>query len=177
MNYCIAMDREYLAPANARYKKIRKVCAFTSVEAASIVLFSTVAVQSGFNFHRQISALSILSSCTTRIESDWNTLYCVPGGDQFNVLCLHRTTGDLIWSSRGNGEPATCSSPALINHNGHEILVTVTKESNLGINTDSGNLRWSLPRKPLFVNHVNAPIYKNGTILFIIRLLPYGPFR
>lgn len=95
---------------------------------------------------------------------DGNKLYCVSGGDQFNVLCLHRKTGNLIWSSRGNGETATYSSPTLINHNGHEILLTVTKESILGISSDSGNLLWRIPFKPLFVNHVNTPIYEKGTI-------------
>jgi outer membrane protein assembly factor BamB len=93
-----------------------------------------------------------------------NKLYCTPGGEEFNVICLHRKTGELIWSSRANGEPATYSSPILINRNGHEILVTVTNESIVGISANNGNLLWSIPYKPLFVRHVNTPVYYGGKI-------------
>jgi len=95
---------------------------------------------------------------------DGNRLFCIPGGEEFNVICLHRETGELIWSSRGNGEMATYSSPILVNHHGHEILVAVTNESILGMDAKRGDLLWRVPFKPLFVRHVNTPIYHEGRI-------------
>lgn len=91
-------------------------------------------------------------------------LYCIPGGTEFNVICLHRKTGALIWSCKGNGEMATYSSPILIEHNGNEILVTVTNNSILGIDPDKGKLLWSIPFKPIFLRHINTPIYYDGKI-------------
>lgn len=92
-------------------------------------------------------------------------LYCTPGGEKFNVLCLNRKSGDLIWSSKGNGEKPTYSSPILANHNGREILVTVTQNSILGLDARDGNLLWTIPFPSLFVNHVNTPVYYKGKIL------------
>lgn len=93
-----------------------------------------------------------------------NRLYCTPGGKEFNVVCLHRKTGNLIWASKANRERATYSSPILIHHNGNEILVIVSNDSILGIDTNDGVLLWSIPFKPLFVRHVNTPIYHEGNI-------------
>lgn len=95
---------------------------------------------------------------------DGNKLYCIPGGEESNVICLHRKSGELIWSSNANAEQSTYSSPILIEHNGFEILVTVTNESIMGLDSNTGFLLWSIPFKPLFVRHVNTPIYYQGKI-------------
>lgn len=91
-------------------------------------------------------------------------LYCTPGGEEHNVVCLDRYSGDLVWSCKGNGEKATYSSPIIANHNGSKILVTVTEESILGIDSRNGNLLWSVKYKPKFVNHINTPVYYEGNI-------------
>ncbi len=91
-------------------------------------------------------------------------LYCTPGGKDDNVVCLNRFTGDLIWSCKGNGEEATYCSSILVEHNGREILVTVTLKSILGIDASKGELLWTVPFESGHVVHVNTPVYNNGII-------------
>lgn len=101
---------------------------------------------------------------TQTLLIDDDRLYLTPGGEEHNVVCLDRYSGDLIWSSRGNGEKATYSSPILADHNGKEILVTVTQESIMGLEPIKGELLWSISFKPVAVNHINTPVYSNGKI-------------
>ena len=93
-----------------------------------------------------------------------NKFFCTPGGEEYNVVCLNRHSGDLIWSCKGNGEEATYSSSILADHNGRKILITVTLKSILGIDANKGELLWSIPHESGHVVHVNTPIYYEGKI-------------
>ncbi|NQU54541.1 MAG: PQQ-binding-like beta-propeller repeat protein [Bacteroidetes bacterium] len=90
--------------------------------------------------------------------------YCTPGGEEYNVVCLDRFSGDLIWSCKGNGEEATYSSSILAVHNGRKIVVTVTEKSILGIDANKGELLWTIPFQSGHVVHVNTPVYYEGKI-------------
>lgn len=97
------------------------------------------------------------------IEGD--QLFCVPGGQENNVISLNRFTGDLIWSSRGVGDGATYSSPTLIRHNKHTILVAVTSNHLLGLDPVDGRLWWSVEHiQEGSVEHANTPVYSEGLI-------------
>lgn len=91
-------------------------------------------------------------------------LYCTPGGEVHNVICLNRNTGDLIWSCKGNAEEATYSSSVLAVFNGRKILLTLTAKSILGIDVIKGELLWSIPFESGHVVHVNTPVYYEGKI-------------
>ncbi len=91
-------------------------------------------------------------------------LFCTPGGIDHNVVSLNRYSGELIWSSKGVGDPATHSSPIFINHNNLEILVVVTSNHILGLNPSNGSLLWSILFEPGAMEHSNSPFYNNGKL-------------
>ena len=95
---------------------------------------------------------------------DGDKLFCTVGNEEYNVICLNRHTGDLIWSCEGNKELAKSSSPILVNHNGNKLLITVTMESILGINPTTGKLFWRIPFEPIIFHFVNTPVYKDGIV-------------
>lgn len=95
---------------------------------------------------------------------DGNRLYYVSGSLSENIICLNRKSGKMIWSSPGMGKNATYSSPIMANHNGNRIIIAVTEEEIMGLSADKGILLWHIICKPLFVNHINTPLYYRGKI-------------
>lgn len=96
---------------------------------------------------------------------DGDKLFCVPGGKKNNVVALNRFTGELLWSSDGNGEIATYNSPILVNHNGLELIIAMTSGSVMGIDAQSGEMYWSMEQTQRNKIHANTPIYANGRLV------------
>lgn len=93
-------------------------------------------------------------------------IYATPGGKKYNVVALNRHTGDLVWSSRGEGDLSAYSTPILIEHNGRKIMVTFTASHLLGIDPASGKLYWSFDVPWQWSVHYCTPLYKDGEIFY-----------
>lgn len=91
-------------------------------------------------------------------------LYCTPGGRKHNVVALDRFTGETIWTSPGNGQPAAYCSPVLVRHNKANLLVTMTAESVIGIDAVTGEFYWQVPQFQRNKIHANTPVYSDGMI-------------
>ncbi len=91
-------------------------------------------------------------------------LYCTPGGKVHNVAALNRFTGETVWTSPGNGQPAAYCSPVLVRHNKTNLLVTMTSESVIGIDALTGQFYWQVPQFQRNKIHANTPVYANGMI-------------
>jgi outer membrane protein assembly factor BamB len=96
---------------------------------------------------------------------DGNKVICTPGGKQYNVVAINRFTGETVWTSTGNGQPAAYCSPALINYNGTRLIVTMTDESIIGLDADTGENYWSVVQLQSNKIHANTPVYHNGQIM------------
>jgi len=95
---------------------------------------------------------------------DGDRVILTPGGEKHNVVALDRFTGDLIWTSKGFGEPSGYCSPILVQHNDTRLIITMTAESVLGIDADNGDAYW---RSELIQRHrinANSPVYENGRV-------------
>ena len=97
------------------------------------------------------------------IEGD--ILYCTPGGKEHNIVALNRMTGETIWTSRGSGQPAAYCSPLLINHNGTQLIVTMTSEAIVGVDAKTGETYWVQEQRQRNYIHANTPLYHDGKIL------------
>ena len=91
-------------------------------------------------------------------------LYCTPGGKVHNIAALNRFTGETVWTSPGNRQPAAYCSPVLVRHNKTNLLVTMTSESVIGIDALTGQFYWQVPQFQRHKIHANTPIYSNGMI-------------
>jgi len=96
---------------------------------------------------------------------DKNRIFCTPGGATANVVALNRFTGKIIWTSPGHGDPAAYCSPILVNHNGNRLIVTMTAESIIGVDADTGEFYWHVPQYQNNKIHANTPLYFDGKIL------------
>jgi len=91
-------------------------------------------------------------------------IYCTPGGKEHNVAALNRFTGETIWTSPGNRQPAAYCSPVLVKHNKATLLVTMTSESIIGIDALTGQFYWQVPQFQGNKIHANTPVYSKGII-------------
>lgn len=96
---------------------------------------------------------------------DGEMLYCTPGGKEHNIVALNRMTGETIWTSRGSGQPAAYCSPILINHNGIQLIVTMTSEAIVGVDARTGETYWVQEQRQRNFIHANTPLYHDGKIL------------
>ncbi len=96
---------------------------------------------------------------------DGNTIFCTPGGSKNNVVALNRFNGETIWTSAGNGQPSAYCSPILVEHNNTRLIVTMTAESIIGLDADTGEFYWSIEQRQGNKIHANTPVYDKGKIL------------
>lgn len=89
------------------------------------------------------------------------------GGKEKNIVALNRLDGKTIWTSAGAGELTAYCSPLLIHHNGKQIICTLTANSVLGIEAESGKVLWTYPKKNTWSVHANTPLYFDGQIYVV----------
>jgi len=87
-----------------------------------------------------------------------------PGGSRYNIVAFNKKTGELIWSSSGEGTVSAYCSPQYIDDHDIPIVVTSVFDFIIALNTDTGEKLWSFPRTSEFNNHPNTPLYYNGMI-------------
>jgi outer membrane protein assembly factor BamB len=117
------------------------------------------------DFFRDLQADSVQFGYSESVLIDGDVLYCTPGGKTNNMVALNRFTGKKIWASPAFGEPATYSSPILINRNGTRLLVNLTASSIIGVDADSGQMYWRIHQFQDNKIHANTPIYSDGKII------------
>ena len=94
-------------------------------------------------------------------------LYCTPGGADTNVVALNRFTGEMIWKCKGVGQISAFCSPTIIQRGKHNILLTFSELSMLGVDADNGNLLFSHKQDTIGNVHSNAPIFDNGFLYYV----------
>ena len=117
------------------------------------------------DFFKDFQADSVQFGFSESLLVDGDKLYCTPGGKTNNVVALNRFTGEKIWASSGYKEKATYSSPILINHNGHRMLINLTSSSIIGLNAENGEMYWRIHQFQDNKIHANTPVYFDGKLL------------
>jgi len=92
-------------------------------------------------------------------------IFITPGGIINNVVALNKNTGELIWSSPGEGTISAYCSPQYIGDQSVPMIVTSTAEYIIALNADTGEKLWSFPQQHEYNIHPNTPLYHNGMIL------------
>ncbi|MFC2081553.1 PQQ-binding-like beta-propeller repeat protein, partial [Bacteroidota bacterium] len=95
---------------------------------------------------------------------DGDRIIITPGGAEHNVVALDRFTGEVIWSSKGNGEQSAYCSPILIQHNDTRLIVTMTAKSILGIDAENGQTYWRIEHRQGNKINANSPVYNDGRV-------------
>lgn len=116
------------------------------------------------DLYKHYDGKEIKFGITENLLIDGNKVFCTPGGVDANIIALDRITGNLIWKSKGAGEVSAYCSPRIIEHKGIRYLLTITANSIVSLNPETGELIWSHDLKYPHGIHANTPIYRDGYI-------------
>jgi len=97
---------------------------------------------------------------------DEKNVYCMPGGTENNIVALDRFTGKVVWTSKALGDGVSFCSPMIIKLAELNVLVTVSHEYMMGLDTKNGELLWSQKEDSVKLegDYCNTPIYADGFI-------------
>lgn len=101
---------------------------------------------------------------TETVVVDGDMVFLTPGGKKNNVVALNRLNGNLIWSSPGVGELSAYCTPLVVELPAGKLLVTMTADHIIGIDTSDGKLLWSYPQTNKWNVHANTPVFYNGDL-------------
>jgi outer membrane protein assembly factor BamB len=102
---------------------------------------------------------------------DENRVFYTPGGSDAMMVILDRHSGKTIKIIEGNGEKSAYCSPLIVNHNGIRLLLTMTRQSVVGLDADTGEYLWRHEHASRRGIHPNTPLYHEG---FIYAVSGYG---
>ncbi|HAH25545.1 MAG TPA: hypothetical protein DCL77_17605 [Prolixibacteraceae bacterium] len=97
---------------------------------------------------------------------DEKNVYCFPGGVESNIVALDRLTGKMVWTSKAMGDGVSFCSPIVVKFPQGNVLVTVSHEYLMGLDTKSGQMLWSYKEDSVKREgeYCNTPVYADGFI-------------
>jgi outer membrane protein assembly factor BamB len=101
---------------------------------------------------------------TESLLIDGDRLFCTPGGSDVMMAVLDRNTGKTIKTVKGNGDNSGYCSPVLIKHGQHQLILTMTQKSVVGLDAGTFDFLWSYPHVTRWDVNPNTPIYHNGQV-------------
>ena len=120
-----------------------------------------------FDMEEEYDAPNLRFGMTESILIDGDKLFCTPGAEDATIAVLNRHTGKVIKEIKGNGQSSAYCSPTIINHNGRRILVTILKQSLVGVDLKSLNMIFEYAFNTRRGINPNTPLYYNGYIYIV----------
>lgn len=99
-----------------------------------------------------------------------NKVIVSPGRDKASLVAFNIADGSIAWEAETLNEGPQYVNPLLVDHNGRNLIVTLTDTYIIGVDADTGKLLWKVHYKDVSDasswshNHTNTPLYKNGRI-------------
>jgi outer membrane protein assembly factor BamB len=116
------------------------------------------------NLFKDFDGRSIMWGVTESPLIVGDRLFATPGGVKNNMVALDKNTGELIWSSPGEGTLSSYCSPQYIDNFTTTMVVTNTQEHIIAFNANTGEKLWSFPQKNSNDIHPNTPLYSDGYV-------------
>jgi len=89
---------------------------------------------------------------------------CMPGGPKGRVVALDKRTGKTLWANTQIEHTAAYCSPAVVDYGGVRQLITMTQQSVLGVDVQTGKLLWSAPFVPKSPQNALTPVFRDGYV-------------
>jgi outer membrane protein assembly factor BamB len=95
---------------------------------------------------------------------DGDRIFYTPGGSDAMMVILDRFTGKTLKVIKGNGEKSAYCSPVIVTHNDKRLLLTMTAESIIGLDVETGEYLWRQEHENGRGINPNTPLYYRGYI-------------
>jgi outer membrane protein assembly factor BamB len=113
---------------------------------------------------KDLGGQNITWGVTETLVIDGEKLFITAGGTTNNVVALNRLNGQIIWSSKGEGEKSAYCTPLLVKLSNRKLLVTMTERHIIGLDAATGSLLWSHEHTNQYAVHANTPIFYNNSL-------------
>ena len=100
---------------------------------------------------------------------DGDRVICCPGGSETAVVALDKRDGRTLWKSPSAGDLAGYASPALAEHQGLRMIMTLTSKAMIGVNADTGDLLWRFEHATPFDENILMPLFHDGHVFVCTR--------
>ena len=101
---------------------------------------------------------------------DDDKVFFTTGGKKTTMVALDKLTGETIWMTESLNDNPSYASPIFIEKDSLKIIVNVTENYMIGVNTADGEMFWkfsfgAFADKPWFANiNCNSPVYADGKL-------------
>ncbi|UCF37391.1 MAG: PQQ-like beta-propeller repeat protein [Acidobacteriota bacterium] len=114
---------------------------------------------------------------------DGDRLIVSPGGPDAAIVALNKTTGDVVWMSRGLSDSASYSSSIITDFNGTRLILAFTAKAAVGLRASDGMPLWRYEPVANRTANVATPVVEGDRVFFssayrtgaaLLRMLPDG---
>jgi outer membrane protein assembly factor BamB len=123
----------------------------------------------GLNILEQFRSKNTTWALAESLLVDGPRLICSPGGPETAVVALDKRDGRTIWKSPSAGDLAGYASPALAEHQGLRMILTLTSKALIGVNADTGDLLWRFEHVTPYDEMILTPIFHGGWVFISTR--------
>ncbi len=116
------------------------------------------------NILEKFGAKNITWALAESLLIDGDHLICCPGGPETAVVALDKATGRTVWKSPSAGDLAGYSSPALAEHRGLRMILTMTSRAIVGVHADTGDLLWRHEHITPWNENICTPVFHDGWV-------------
>lgn len=95
---------------------------------------------------------------------DGDHVICCPGGPEVSVVALNKQTGETVWKAPSTGDAAGYASPALAEHQGLRMIVTMNAKAVIAVNADTGDLLWRHGHETEYDVNAMMPLVYDGHV-------------
>ncbi len=100
---------------------------------------------------------------------DGDKVIATPGGKTASVVALNKISGEVLWACKDLNEASAYGNPLAIEYQGNRMIVTMLRDSVVGIEPETGKLLW---RDSFDEYHTdrgrivnpNVPLYSDGQV-------------
>ena len=98
---------------------------------------------------------------------DGDLVYCTPGGSKAFMVAFDRHTGKEVKTVQAGGIISAYCAPVMIVHNEKKLILTMTGETVICIDPESGKVLWQKKHKTKYGINPNTPVYMDGNIFTV----------
>jgi outer membrane protein assembly factor BamB len=95
---------------------------------------------------------------------DGQKIVCTVGGPDASLVALDKSTGEVLWQTKGLSQGPGCCSPRIIDHNGRRLIVTMLANAVAAVDPVSGEVLWQHDYPHRAGVQPNPPLYQDGMV-------------
>jgi outer membrane protein assembly factor BamB len=95
---------------------------------------------------------------------DGDHLICCPFGEKASVVALDKMTGKTQWAAPSTDDQAGYGTPALVEHQGLRMILTMNAKALVGVNADTGELLFRHEHETRFDVNAIQPVFFDGNV-------------